>query len=268
MNEIQSKDLAKLVKNFYYHRALLCERLINTSVEDHYNPVANYYLDAYVISCAAIDGLASIWESMSQIQNQNRFAEFLIYIDKINNSLNKSEKSLERMQRVCTPFLFFELNRQEYEEEFANEIQDRWLQCHSVLSDPTVKEIEEIYQSCYENHPKIESKRLNNVEQELKRFRYASLIYKFHRCSFIHEFRSSEYTVFFNKEEEISVRKFKGYHQSFPQLDVGIGVLIRTIKQGADLVFDLIVDSGYTNIPYSPDDLKFQKPKKASKKKK
>lgn len=264
MNETQSKDLAKLVKNFYYHRAQLCETLINTPIEDHYNPVANYYLDAYVISCAAIDGLASIWESMEQIQNQNRFAEFLICIDGKNNSLNKYDKCLERMHRVCTPFLFFELNRQKYEEEFANEIQDRWLQYHSVLSDPTVKEIEEIYHNCYKSYPEIKSKRFSNVEQELKKFRYASLIYKFHRCSFIHEFRASEYAAFFNKEEEISIRQYQG----FPQLDVGIGILIRTIKQGADLVFDLIVDRGCKKIPYSTNDLKFDDPKKASKKKK
>lgn len=72
MNSTQ--DFAERVKKFYYYRALLCERLIDKAVtiKGHdidltpaeFNPFTNFYVDAYVISCAAIEGLEAVSKVM------------------------------------------------------------------------------------------------------------------------------------------------------------------------------------------------------------
>lgn len=242
------KDLSQRFKNFYYNRALLCERLINTPVGDKDNPIANYYIDAYVICFAALDGLSSVWSSLNSCSKSNRFSEFLIYVDKISiNNINANDDiyESERMQRVCIPFLYSELKRQGYEDVFASEIMNKWMKPHLVLFDPTTKQTNEVYEECNNLSPNPNFCQLKDPQQVFKQFRYANLIYKFYRCSFVHEFRASKYTTLFNKNQEISIRMINGY----PQLDVGIDVLINFIRIGADYLSNLIVEHGLTDTP-------------------
>jgi hypothetical protein len=276
MNDVQ--DFAERVKIFYYYRALLCEQLINRAVTVNggdismpladFDPFANFNVDAYVISCAAIDGLASIWASISQRQSDsgvNRFTAFLIHLD-----------THSQMERICTPFLVFFLKKQGLEEPFANEVQAKWLenrrehQSHRVYADPTVSELKTIYEDCHRQYPISATLSLENPDRAIPLFTYAALIYKFYRCSFVHEFRESQFATFFNSNNEISIREFafsispSGVLTKFdvkPQLDIGIGVLTESIRRGADKVFDLIVDKQCTDIPYgSIDEIKL-KPK-------
>ena len=272
MNEAQ--DFAERVKKFYYYRAFLCEQLIDRAVTVNergmemppadFNPFANFYVDAYIISCAAIDGLASIWESVGQCQcqcsgNRDRFTTFLIYLDTRN-----------QMGRICTPFLVFSLKKQRIEEPFANEVKAKWLgnrrerESHRIYADPTVLELKAMYEDCHRKYPIPANLSLKNLDSAISSFTYAALIYKFYRCSFVHEFRTSRFATFFNKNNEISVREFaasistSGLETKFdevkPQLDIGIGVLTESIRRGADTVFDLIVDKQWTDIPYGSND--------------
>jgi hypothetical protein len=270
MNDAQ--DFAKRIKKFYYYRAFLCEQLINrgVTVTDHgiemppadFNPFANFYVDAYVIGCASIDGLASIWESISQCQcsgYRNRFTAFLINLDTRN-----------QMERICTPFLVFFLNKQGIEEPFAQEVKAKWLEnrcereSHRVYADPTISELKTVYKNCHRQHPISANVSLQNLDSAISNFTYAALVYKFYRCSFVHEFRASQFATFFNTGNEISVREFHSMispsgvetrvDEVKPQLDIGIGVLTESIRRGADTVYDLIVDKQCTDIPYGSND--------------
>jgi len=270
MNDAQ--DFAERVKKFYYYRALLCEQLINKAVTVNgcgiemppadFNPFANFYVDTYVISCAAIDGLASIWESVSQRQcsgNRDRFTAFLIHLD-----------THSQMERICTPFLVFSLKKHGIEEPFANEVKAKWLEnrrereSHRVYADPTVSELKTIYEDCHRQHPISDALSLKNLDSAISSFTYAALIYKFYRCSFVHEFRASQFATFFNRNNEISIREFASsispsgvvtkFDEVKPQLDIGIGVLTESIRRGADNIFDLIVREQCTDIPYGSND--------------
>lgn len=270
MNDAQ--DFAERVKKFYYYRALLCEQLINRAVTVNgggiempptdFNPFANFSIDAYVIGCAAIDGLASIWESISQCQcsgNRDRFTAFLIHLD-----------THSQIERICTPFLVFSLKKQGIEEPFANEVKAKWLknrrerESHRVYADPTISELKTIYEECHRQHLISANLSLKNPDLAIAGFTYAALIYKFYRCSFVHEFRASQFATFFNRGNEISVREFaasispSGVETKLgevkPQLDIGIGVFTESIRRGADTVFDLIVDKQCTDIPYGSND--------------
>lgn len=270
MNDAQ--DFAERVKKFYYYRALLCEKLINRAVTINgcgiemppmdFDPFANFYIDAYVIGCAAIDGLASIWESISQHQfsgNRERFTEFLIHLD-----------TRSQMERICTPFLVFSLENQGIEKPFANEVKAKWLrnrngrEFHRVYADPTIPEIKVIYEECHRQQPISANLSLKNPDLAIAEFKYAALIYKFYRCSFVHEFRASQFATFFNKRSEISVREFAAsispsgvatkLDKVKPQLDIGIGVLTESIRRGADTVFCLILDKQCIDIPYGSND--------------
>jgi hypothetical protein len=256
MNDV--KDFAERVRKFYYYRALLCEKLFNKAVAVHgngieippadFNPFSNFSIEAYVISCAAIDGLASIWESVNQYQfsgNQDRFTKFLICMD-----------SHAQMERICTPFLVFSLNNQGIEEPFANEVKSKWLdnrsecESHRVYEDPIFSELKSMYEDSHIKRPISNILSLKNPDLVISSFTYAALIYKFYRCSFVHEFRDSQFAAFFSRNSELSVREF-GVK---PQLDVGLGVLTEKIRTGADAAHALIIEKGYIDIPYGPND--------------
>lgn len=272
-----TQDLAERIKKFYYYRALLCEKLIDgkVTVTGHgielppaeFNPFNNFYVDAYVIGCAAIDGLASIWQSANQFQysdNRERFTAFLVDLD-----------TRTQMERVCTPFLVFFLNKQGIEKPFAQEVESRWLnnrcdrESHRVYADPTISDLKTIYKNCHQNHSIPDALSLKNFDSAIPAFTYAALIYKFYRCSFVHEFRASQFATFFNKGNDISVREFSSSISSSgletrlnsvkPQLDVGIGALTESIQKGADVIYDLIMEKQYIDIPYgSNDEVKFK----------
>lgn len=275
MNDTQ--DLAERVRKFYHYRALLCEQLIARAVTisdrgismppTDFNPSENLYTDAYVIGCAAIDGLASIWQSISQGKssgNQNRFSKFLIHLDTHN------QDTRNQMERICTPFLVFFLKKYGIEEPFANEVKAKWIEnrrereSHRVHADPTILELTKVYEDCHNQHPISPTLSLKEPDLVIAKFTYAALIYKFYRCSFVHEFRASQFATFFNRKNQISVREFYSsispsgvetrVNEVKPQLDIGIGVLTESIRKGADIVFDLIVDKQYTDIPYTSDD--------------
>lgn len=277
-----TQDFAERIKKFYYYRALLCEKLIDrkVTVTGHgielppveFNPFNNFYVDAYVIGCAAIDGLASNWQSVNQFQfsgNRERFTAFLIHLD-----------SRMQMERICIPFLVFFLNKQGIEKPFAQEIESKWLnnrcarESHRIYADPTIPELKTVYTNCHQKHPISEDLNLKNPDSAIQTFTYAALIYKFYRCSFVHEFRASQFATFFNKGNQISVREFSSSNLSSglatslegvkPQLDVGISVLTESIRKGADIVYNSIMEKQYTDVPYGSNDevhFKVKKPR-------
>lgn len=270
----QVRDFADRVKKFYYYKALLCEilmggkagiegELIAMPPED-YNPFDNLYTDSYVIGCAALDGLSSIWQALNApikatTSNQNRFVPFLLHL--------KVDQDLER---VSTPFLNYFLERQRIEGSFRQEMKNRWInnrcerESHRVYCDPIIDEIKVVYENCHRHSPIQPHMTIKNIDTVLPKFTYAALIYKFYRCSFVHEFRTSQYAAFFNKGKQISVRKFAAdiipsgkvipRDEIKPQLDVGIGVLTESIRKGADTVHDLILKTQCTDIPYDSTD--------------
>jgi hypothetical protein len=278
MDGNQVRDFADRVKNFYYYRALLCEKLITTEVAiqgnsvgmppQEFNPFNNLSVDAYVIGCAAIEALSSIWQAFStptkaKSHNQQRFVSFLLHL--------KIDKYLDR---VSTPFLNYFLEKQGIEEPFRQEINNRWLnnrdkrESHRVYSDPSINELKDVYNTCHQNNSIPPQQTIKDIDDVLRKFTYAALIYKYYRCSFIHEFRYSKYVTSFNAGNQISVRQFavdilpsEGLirrDEVKPQLDVGIGVLVESIRKGADVVSNLIVERQLTDIPYSStDEIKF-----------
>jgi len=283
MNENLVIDFAERVKKFYYYRALLCEKLINKEVDikgntwemspPEFDPFENLYVDAYLIGCTAFDGLSSVWQALStsttvkignKERNNERFVSFLLHV-KVN----------EYLDRVSIPFLNYYLKKQKIEEPFRQEIQDKWLnnkddifgntEPHRVYCDPTIDQLNVLYEKCHKRNAIPPQPMINNIDTELRKFTYAALIYKFYRCSFVHEFRASKYAAFFNRGTEISVRrgessdivssgKMISGDEVKPQLDVGISVLTESIKKGADLVYDLIIEKKLTDIPYDSSD--------------
>lgn len=270
MNDVQ--DFAERVKKYYYYRALFCEQLINKAVTvsgsgiemppTDFNPFSNFYVDAYVIGCAAIDGLASLWESINQHEfsgNQERFTTFMTALD-----------DRSQMNRICTPFLVFFLERQGIEKPFTDVVKAKWLtnrrdnESHRVYSDPTCLELKSIYEVCHQKYRIPMNLTLKDFTKAISSFTYAALIYKYYRCSFIHEFRASKFVIIFNKRNIISVRKFAAsispsgkttqVDDIKPQLDVGIGVLTESIRKGADIIFDLIIAKQYIDLPYGAND--------------
>jgi hypothetical protein len=230
-------------------------------------PLRIFTLRPMLLVVLLIDGLASIWESISQCQysgNRKRFTAFLIHLD-----------THSQMERICTPFLVFFLKKQGIEEPFANEVKARWMEnrrereSHRVYADPTVSELKTIYEDCHRQHPISDALSFRNPDSAISSLTYAALIYKFYRCSFVHEFRASQLATFFNRNNEISIREFASsispsgvvtqFDEVKPQLDIGIGVLTECIRRGADNVFKLIVDKQCKDIPYgSNDEIKFQ----------
>jgi hypothetical protein len=270
----QVRDFADRVKKFYYYKALLCEMLMGgkAGIEgdliamppEDYNPFDNLYTDSYVIGCAALDGLSSIWQPLNapikaRTSNQKRFVSFLLHL--------KVDQDLER---VSTPFLNYFLERQDIEGPFRQEMKNRWInnrcerESHRVYCDPIIDEIKVVYENCHRHSPIQPHLTIENIDTELAKFTYAALIYKFYRCSFVHEFRASQYAAFFNKGKQISVREFATERidsekvitrdEVKPQLDVGIGVLTESIRKGADAVHDLILKTQCTDIPYGSSD--------------
>lgn len=268
------QDLANRVKKFYYYRALLCEKWLNGDVNiqniDQYyrnmNPV-DYcpfdITDAYVIACASIDGLSSIWSSLNQltIRNTERFCSFLV-----------KTQSNPHLERVSTPFLVYYLQKYPFEQsdKLIKEIQYKWMnyqdshECHRVYEDPSFSELENLYLSCLPDSIINNNNHKQRLNSAIKKCTYNSLIYTLYRCSFVHTFRESKYMCGFNKGNKISVKKFDSYilpdgtnvnlKNSKPQLDVGIGLFIESIKKGADIIYDLIIQKQYLDIPYDIND--------------
>ncbi|MBD1926927.1 hypothetical protein H6F74_11800 [Trichocoleus sp. FACHB-90] len=286
MDSNQVRDFAERVKNFYYYRALLCEKLINSEViirgnildmpSPEFNPFQNLSVEAYVVGVAALDGLSSVWQALSTpttetIRNQQRFVSFLLNV--------KAEKYLDR---VSTPFLNYFLKIDKIEEPFRQEIQNKWVnnrkqnESHRVYCDPTIDQLKDLYINCHKHNTIPREQMIKDIDAVLTKFTYAALIYKLYRCPFVHEFRASQYAACFNRGQHISVREFESdilpsgkaipRDEVKPQLDVGIGVLTESIKKGADIVYDLIVEKQLTDIPYgSSDEIGITKKVKRSK---
>ena len=163
MDGDQVIDFAQRVKKFYYYRSLLCEQLIqgqvvigaNTSQRSplEFNPFRNLYVEAYVVGCAALDGLSSIWHALStltavKISNKQRFVSFLLEVNGANY-----------LDRVSTPFLNYFLQKQGIEEPFRKEIENTWInnkddifgqnESHRVYDDPTIEQLKTLYKECH-----------------------------------------------------------------------------------------------------------------------
>ncbi|MBD1837290.1 hypothetical protein H6F78_04125 [Coleofasciculus sp. FACHB-64] len=274
MDSNKVRDFAERFKKFYYYRALLCEKLINSEVvirghmlelsPPEFNPFQNLSVEAYVVGFAALDGLSSVWQALStptttKIGNQQRFVSFLLNV--------KVEKYLDR---VSTPFLNYFLKKDKIEEPFTQEIQNQWVnnrkqnESHRVYCDPTIDQLKDLYINCHKHNTIPPEQIIKDIDAVLTKFTYAALIYKYYRCPFVHEFRASQYAACFNQGQHISVREiFSDISPSGkviprdevkPQLDVGISVLTESIKKGADIVYDLIIEKQLTDIPYSSSD--------------
>ncbi len=268
------QDLANRVKKFYYYRALFCEQWLVGDVkiqnidEDYSNmkPIDYHpfnFTDTYVMACAAIDGLSSIWSSLSEpkTSDNNRFVNFLIQAN-----------SNPCLERISSPFLVYYLQKYPFVESnrLVIEIKNKWInnkdinECHRVYADPFFKDIENVYRSCLPESIIANNNDKHKLDKAMRKCTYASLIYKIYRCSFVHEFRSSSYACIFNTGNYISVREFESYilpdettvelDSPKPQLDVGIGFFIETIKKGADIVYDLIIQKQCLDIPSDKND--------------
>ncbi len=283
------EDLANRVKKFYYYRALVCEKLIpkekkftnnigdikeitinNTDDIDSmppndYKPYENLSTDAYVIACVCIDGLSSIWASLNNYHynnNQERFCDFLITVG-ANSDL----------ERVCMPFLVYYMKKEESKKEFLNSLKEKELKeliettekdwkseqkpykPYNVSSNPTLEELKKQWKKILKINNQDEKKldkKLKQLETILQKFTYVSLIYKYYRCAFIHEFRPSKYVHYFDSENKISVRFYPENNQ--PYLCIGIKLFTDSIRKGADMIYDLIIEKQCTDIPYAKDD--------------
>lgn len=276
-------DFAQRVKKFYYHRAFFCEQLEAKAIDfkaaplamppDTYSPLDNFYVDTHTLACAVIDGLSSIWKRLENPPgvgsgNAERFISFLL-------RLNISDD----LPRVATPLICHFLDEQGIERPFSEEVRRRWVArenehlSHQVYSDPYVDDLKRVYDGCRVSSPLPANQTIKRVNETLAKFTYAALIYKFYRNSFVHEFRASKYVSGFARGEEMAVREFSGLtvitatpdrevvssERSFvdgitPQLDIGLGILTKAIRLGADLVSDLIITTRSTEIPYGEGD--------------
>ena len=271
-NEVQ--DFADRVKKYYYCKAELCETLMHKGINIEsnlmqmtpvdYNPFDNCHAEAYSIGCAALEGLSSIYQEINQHGTEQegskkRFISFL-----------KDLRVSEHLERISTPFLYYCLEKQGIEESFRNEIKKKWIdqksqsEAHRFYSDPKIDEIKLVYQNCHAVNQNSSNETILNLDRSLQDFTYAALIYKFYRCSFIHEFRASQYAVYFNRGNQISVRKFESHlspsreylkiDDPKPQLDVGIGLFTESIRKGADVVHNLIIEKQCRDIRYNSTD--------------
>ena len=264
------EDFSERVKKFYYARAFLVEHLFDRGINANldldlppqtYNPLSNLYVDAYTIACASLEGLAYIQASLTNIKSTGSREKFVTFL--INTSV------YPYLDRVSTPFLLFSLRQNSIEKPFCDVVEDKWInnrnerESHRIYDDPTIQELEQEYSSCHQSNTIKKQETLKNVKI-FERFTYASLIYTYYRCSFVHKFKSSKYAVHFNQDRKISVREFSVHIypdgtvekiNKKPQLDVGIKLFSAAIRKGADLIYDLIIQKGVENIPDLNDDL-------------
>jgi hypothetical protein len=254
-------DLAQRVQKFFYSRALLCEHMHvhNISVASteldlppsDYDPFASFFVDTRVLSCAMIDGLSSLWKILAAPNlpdgNQVRFVTFLLEVGAHRD-----------LPRVATPLLCHFLATAGLEELFQAELKRQWVcreteyQSHQVFRDPLPDELRQLYRAVNQRNSSSSVKLVKNIDTVLRKFTYAGLIYKFYRTAFVHGYRASKYVSGYSRGEEISVRQFRD--EKSPQLDVGLGVLTKAIRHGADLVASIIDRQGRTEIPDDPDD--------------
>jgi hypothetical protein len=199
-NKVQ--DYADRVKKFYYRRAFLCEQMceetrdgcgrrisFESEPEDlapnGWEPLNNLYEDSHVLACAALDGLSFWWQvlekgSVAKQESEERYTQFLLGLNS-NKGLNL----------VSTPFLYLSLETQAIEKPFRELVLQRWVGDwgddsigHPSTIDPTVDELKLEYD-------KVSVGQVENIGQTLTRFTYSGLIYKYYRCSFVHQYMGS-----------------------------------------------------------------------------
>lgn len=278
MSDNKVQGYADRVKKFYYRRAFLCEQMCDetgagcrrriafgSEPEDlapiGWEPLNNLYEDSHVLACAALDGLSFWWQvlekgSVAKLKNEQRYTQFLLGLNS-NRELNL----------VSTPFLYLSLDKQAIEKPFRELIRQRWGggwdddgQIHSSAADPTVDELKLEYD-------KVQVGQIENIDQTLPRFTYSGLIYKYYRCSFVHQYMGSGNTGGFANGEQMMVYFETGlqgievdesgsvslveevYPERIPKLDIGLGVLTRAIRKGADFIHRLIIEKNCTEMP-------------------
>lgn len=278
MSDKGVQGFADRVKKFYYRRAFLCEQMCDetgagcrrrisfeTEPEDltpiGWEPLNNLYEDSHVLACAALDGLSFWWQvlekgSVAKLKSEQRYTQFLL-------GLNSNKE----LQLVSTPFLYLSLETQAIEKPFRELIMQRWggdwgddSIVHSSTLDPTVDELKLEYD-------RVSVGQIENIDQTLPRFTYSGLIYKYYRCSFVHQYMGSGNTGGFARGEEMMVYFDTGvqrikldesgsvswiedlYPRRIPTLDIGLGVLSRAIRKGADFIHRLIVEKNCKEMP-------------------
>ena len=275
-NEVQG--YADRVKKFYYRRAFLCEQMCDETgagcrrriafesepeelAPIGWEPLNNLYEDSHVLACAALDGLSFWWQvlqegSVAKLKNEQRYTQFLLRLN------SNTELSL-----VSTPFLYLSLEKQAIEKPFRELVLQRWggdwgddHQIHPSTLDPTVNELKLEYD-------KVSVGQIENIDQTLPRFTYSGLIYKYYRCSFVHQYMGSGNTGSFARGEEMMVYFDTGlqrievdesggvsvveevYPERIPKLDIGLGVLTRAIRDGADFIHHMIIEKNCREMP-------------------
>jgi hypothetical protein len=229
---------------------------------DNYNPLESLYYEAFIIACAALDGLSNIWVSLempdSNYGNEMRFTTFL--------SKRKVHKDIDR---VCTPFLYYFLREKKIEQGFRDLVYDWWVKrenahaAHHVFEDPEQSELVKLY-------GKHGSGSIKKIKRQLAKFAYGALIYKYYRCSFVHEFTASHYVASFRNGNSISVFMRSGVpaptldsagelawvtdKEGVPQLSVGLEVLTNGIREGADYIASRMLAKKKVGIPHSKYD--------------
>ncbi|ACA98656.1 MULTISPECIES: hypothetical protein [Cyanophyceae] len=264
-----SEDLAQRVKKFFHFRADLCENLLKNDYFTNgknslnlppieYDPSCNLHTEAYSIACTAIDGLSYIEScllnfSKKKMKNETRFCRFL-----------EEYSEYQHLRRVSTPFLSFSLEKENTDEVFRSKLKRDWIdkkslnESHRVYEDPEIQELVKIYNN-------LSQRDIKNPHDIFKKFTYSALIYKYYRCSFVHEYQASPYTALYNGlNKNLSIRQFSCEVYSdgssknieiIPQLDLGLKILTDCLRNGSQIIHNLIIQEQIETIPNRLDDL-------------
>lgn len=289
MAEIDS--IAEEVRRFFEYQAVFCEQLAQgvfmaaqSSVEGQNYLGLSHYVQSHVLACSSLAGLSFLWEALSQPTypfgggDTERFICFL-----------HSLKTNPNFARVCTPFLYYALDKKSaakpdgVEQYFRKELFERWVRRdndyvqHEVSNDPQQQDVRKLYDECEGNNPQLpDPERLRNPDHTFFTFTYAGLIYKLYRNAFAHQYHPSQHTTKFGRPgEEMRVLQQSGYTvitevspgqfipttrrfvdergdpTTRPFLDVPITVLTAAILEAASLVGQLIAQERY--LPYGYD---------------
>lgn len=193
---------------------------------------------------------------MLKLKSEQRYTQFLLELN-----------SPKELRLVSIPFLYFSLEKQGIEKPFRELILQKWGDgcddpniAQVSIEGPTVDELKLEYE-------KVSVREIENIDQTLPRFTYSGLIYKYYRCSFVHQYRGSGNTGSFARGEEMMVYFETGlqrievdesgtvslveevYPERIPKLDIGLGVLTKAIRDGADFVHRLIIKNNRRETP-------------------
>jgi|SRR6185503_13397286 len=286
MSEID--EITEEVRLFFEYQAVFCEKLAEGTfvvADGSANPRADLsnYVQSHVLACSSLAGLSFLWEVLEQPTypfGGSDTERFICFLHSLTSNPN--------FARVCTPFLYYALDKKSaakpdgVERYFRSDLFEKWVRRdndyvqHVVSRDPLQQEVRDLYEECEHNNPALpDAETLRNPDHALFTFTYAGLIYKLYRNAFAHTYHPSQQTTQFGRPgEEMRVIQQSGYtlitevsgelitttRQSVDELgnatirallDIPITILTAAVREGASIVAQLIVRERY--LPYGYD---------------